>query len=163
MTSSSNNSTTHFKRKTARIRIKSPTYVNLESSSEEKQNKRTPSPPPRDKSLSRPQAPSKSTSSRSTSYNTSSLHTLSPSPTQVAPPPKLRIIIPMKIETKELPQENSPPPNPHVSNMEDLPPRFAQPLPEFEHPLPPQPHNLPPPLFVNINNNVSQQEHLPRF
>ncbi|GJR30148.1 hypothetical protein Tco_1106380 [Tanacetum coccineum] len=103
MTISSNTSTTHFKRKTARIRIKSPTYVNLESSSKENQNEGTPFLSPREKSLSPRQAPSKSTSSRSTSYKTSSSHTFSPSPAQVAPPPKLRIIIPMKLESQELP------------------------------------------------------------
>ncbi|GJV98837.1 hypothetical protein Tco_1554089 [Tanacetum coccineum] len=51
--------------------VKSFTYVNLESSSEEHQNERTPSPLPRTKSFSPPNAPSKSTSSRST-YHTSS-------------------------------------------------------------------------------------------
>ncbi|GJR66690.1 hypothetical protein Tco_0012755 [Tanacetum coccineum] len=38
-----------------RIRIRSPIYANLKTSSEEKQDVRTPSPPPRDKSLLPPQ------------------------------------------------------------------------------------------------------------
>ncbi|GJZ82145.1 hypothetical protein Tco_0647139 [Tanacetum coccineum] len=40
--------------------VKYPNYVNLTSLSEEQPNERTPSPPPRKKSLSPPQAPSKS-------------------------------------------------------------------------------------------------------
>ncbi|GJU08557.1 hypothetical protein Tco_1124987 [Tanacetum coccineum] len=52
--------------------VKSLTYVNLESSSEEHQNEKTPSPPPRKKSLSPPNAPSTSNSSRSTQYTSSS-------------------------------------------------------------------------------------------
>ncbi|GKF82323.1 hypothetical protein Tco_0243979 [Tanacetum coccineum] len=58
--------------------VKTPTYVNLESSSEEHQNEKTPSPPPRKKSLSPPHAPSKSTSSRITHYTSSSSPTESP-------------------------------------------------------------------------------------
>nr|GEZ36100.1 hypothetical protein [Tanacetum cinerariifolium] len=53
--------------------VKYPTYVNLTSSSEEHPNERTPSPPPIKKSLSPPQAPSKSISSKSTHYTSSSL------------------------------------------------------------------------------------------
>ncbi|GJU76654.1 hypothetical protein Tco_1273724, partial [Tanacetum coccineum] len=52
--------------------IKYPTYVNLTSSSEEQPNERTPLPPPRKKSFSQPQAPSKSISSKSTHYTSSS-------------------------------------------------------------------------------------------
>ncbi|GJV24833.1 zf-CCHC domain-containing protein [Tanacetum coccineum] len=52
--------------------VKYPNYVNLTSSSEEQPNERTPSPPPRKKSLSPPQAPSKSISSKSTHYTSSS-------------------------------------------------------------------------------------------
>ncbi|GJY12953.1 hypothetical protein Tco_0382262 [Tanacetum coccineum] len=52
--------------------IKYPTYVNLTSSSEEQPNERTPLCPPRKKSLSPPQAPSKSISSKSTHYTSSS-------------------------------------------------------------------------------------------
>ncbi|GJU86953.1 hypothetical protein Tco_1294499 [Tanacetum coccineum] len=52
--------------------VKYPNYVNLTSLSEEQPNERTPSPPPRKKSLSPPQAPSKSISSKSTHYTSSS-------------------------------------------------------------------------------------------
>nr|GEV33904.1 hypothetical protein [Tanacetum cinerariifolium] len=73
MTSSSKTSSPNFKRKTARISVKYPTYVNLTSSSKEHPNEKTPSQPPRKKSLSPPQAPSKFISSKSTHY-TSSLY-----------------------------------------------------------------------------------------
>ncbi|GJU30697.1 hypothetical protein Tco_1174286 [Tanacetum coccineum] len=76
-------------RKTARMSVKTPTYVNLESSNEEHQNEKTPSPPPRKKSLSPPHASSKSTSSRTTHYISSSSPSESPTPTHVAPLPKL--------------------------------------------------------------------------
>ncbi|GKA05960.1 hypothetical protein Tco_0685080 [Tanacetum coccineum] len=166
MTSSSKTNSPNYKRKTARIRIKSPTYVNLESSSEEHHNERTPSPPPRKKSLSPPHAPSKSTSSRST-YQTVVLYPReSPTPTYVAPPSELRFFIPMKFKTQELPPQQTPPHNSHVSTMDNWPsgpsnpsppPRFSHPPPGFEHPPPPQP------LFVNINNNAPQQENLPNL
>nr|GEV81141.1 hypothetical protein [Tanacetum cinerariifolium] len=58
-----------------------PTYVNITSLSEKHPNERTPSPPPRKKSLSPPQAPSKSISSKSTHYTSSS----SPSIRRVVP------------------------------------------------------------------------------
>nr|GEZ12714.1 hypothetical protein [Tanacetum cinerariifolium] len=89
MTSSSKTSSPNFKRKTARMSVKTPTYVNLESSSEERQNDKTPSPPPINKSLSPPHTPSKSTSSRRTHYTLSSSPSESPTPTHVAPPLKL--------------------------------------------------------------------------
>ncbi|GKD05870.1 hypothetical protein Tco_1180844 [Tanacetum coccineum] len=63
--------------------FKYPTYVNLTSSSEEQPNERTPSPPPRNKSFSPPQAPSKSISSKSTHYTSSSSPSESPTPTHV--------------------------------------------------------------------------------
>ncbi|GJT03822.1 hypothetical protein Tco_0838284 [Tanacetum coccineum] len=85
--------------------VKYPNYVNLTSSSEEQPNERTPSPPPRKKSLSPPQAPSKSISSKSTHYTSSLSLSESPKPTHIAPPPKLRLVIPIKLE----PQELSPP------------------------------------------------------
>ncbi|GJW55839.1 hypothetical protein Tco_0099924 [Tanacetum coccineum] len=72
MTSSSKTNSPHFKRKTSHWVVKSPTYVNLDSSSEEHQNEKTPSLPPRKKSLSPPQAPSKSISNKSTHYTSSS-------------------------------------------------------------------------------------------
>ncbi|GJT44942.1 hypothetical protein Tco_0953657 [Tanacetum coccineum] len=73
--------------------VKYPNYVNLTSLSEEQPNERTPSPPPRKKSLSPPQAPSKSISSKSTHYTSSSSPRESPTPTHVAPPPKLRFVM----------------------------------------------------------------------
>nr|GEV64200.1 hypothetical protein [Tanacetum cinerariifolium] len=51
--------------------VKYPNYVNLTSSSEEQPNEGTPLPPPGKKSLSTPQAPSKSISSKSTHYTSS--------------------------------------------------------------------------------------------
>nr|GEY50186.1 hypothetical protein [Tanacetum cinerariifolium]GEY58636.1 hypothetical protein [Tanacetum cinerariifolium] len=166
MTSSSKTSSPIYKIKIIRIRIKTPTYGNLESSSEEHNNERAPSSPPRKKPISTPQALSKSTLSRSTYQTISSSPSESPTPTHVDPPPKLIINIPLKIEHQELPPQQTPPHNSHVSTMDNWPsgpsnpsppPRFAhQPL-EFEHPPPPQP------LFVNINNNAPQPEHLPNL
>ncbi|GJV42400.1 hypothetical protein Tco_1420840 [Tanacetum coccineum] len=66
------------------------------SQCEEQPNERTPLPPPRKKSLSPPQAPSKSISSKSTYYTSSSSLSESPTPTYVAPPPKLCFVIPIK-------------------------------------------------------------------
>ncbi|GJU69600.1 hypothetical protein Tco_1255859 [Tanacetum coccineum] len=103
MTSSSKTNSPNSKRKTARMSVKSSTYVNLESSSEEHQNERTPSPPPRKKPLSPPNAPSKSTSSMSTYQTSSSSPSESSTPNHVAPPSKLRFVIPMKLEPQELP------------------------------------------------------------
>ncbi|GJR71140.1 hypothetical protein Tco_0083505 [Tanacetum coccineum] len=87
--SSSETNSPNYKRKTAKISVKTPTYVNLESSSEEHQHERTPSSPPRRKSLLPPHKPSKSTPSRSTYQTTSSSPSEFPTPTHVAPPPKL--------------------------------------------------------------------------
>ncbi|GKC73091.1 hypothetical protein Tco_1118974 [Tanacetum coccineum] len=83
--------------------VKYPTYVNLTSSCEEHPNERTPSPPPKKKSLSPPQAPSKSISSKSTHYTSSSSPSESPTPTHVAPPPKLHFVILIKQKPQELP------------------------------------------------------------
>ncbi|GJS44552.1 hypothetical protein Tco_0594673 [Tanacetum coccineum] len=65
------------------MNVKYPNYVNLTSSSEEQPNERTPSLPPRKKSLSPPQAPSKSISSKSTHYTSSSPPCESLTPTHV--------------------------------------------------------------------------------
>ncbi|GKB77488.1 hypothetical protein Tco_0944383 [Tanacetum coccineum] len=163
MTNSSKTNSPNYKRKTAGISVKSLTYVNFESSSEEHHIEITPSPPPRKKSLSPPNAPSKSTSSRSTYQTTSSSPSESPTPTHVAPPPKLRFVIPMKLEPQELPLQHTPPHDPYVSTVDNWPPSlsnpspppyFSQPPPGFEHPPPPQP------LFVNINNNIPQLENI---
>ncbi|GJV03133.1 hypothetical protein Tco_1336702 [Tanacetum coccineum] len=144
--------------------VKYPTCVNLTSSSEEQPNERTPSPPPRKKSLSPPQAPSKSISSKSTQYTSSSSPSESPTPTHVALPPKLHFVIPIKQEPQELPPLQLSPNNPYVSTIDNRPQGpsnpspppcvsrpplgFPTPPPEFE-PLPSTQ-----PLFVNINNNT---------
>nr|GEW53202.1 hypothetical protein [Tanacetum cinerariifolium] len=164
MTSSSKKNSPAFKRKTARMSVKYPTYVNLTSSSEEHPNERTPSPPPRKKSLSPPQAPSKSISSKSTHYISSSLPSESPTPTHVAPPPKLRFVILIKQEPQELPPLQMSPNNPYVSTMDNWPPSPSNPSlsPRVSRPplgspnLPPEFKPLPStqPLFVNINNNI---------
>ncbi|GJY62547.1 hypothetical protein Tco_0463204 [Tanacetum coccineum] len=86
MTRSSKTNSPNFKIKTARISVKYPNYVNLTSSSEEQLKEKTHSPPPRKKSLSPPQAPSKSISKKSTHYTSSSSQSESPTPTHVAPP-----------------------------------------------------------------------------
>nr|GEX70439.1 hypothetical protein [Tanacetum cinerariifolium] len=65
--------------------------------------------------------PSKSTSSRSTYQIISFSPSESPTPTHVAPPLKLRIIIPMKIEPQEIPSQQTPPLNPHVLTMDNWP------------------------------------------
>ncbi|GKC76897.1 hypothetical protein Tco_1127671 [Tanacetum coccineum] len=109
--------------------VKTPTYVNLESSSEEHQNEKTPSPPPRKKSLSPPYAPSKTTSSRSTHYTSSSSPSESPTPTHVAPPPKLRFVIPMKQEPQELPPLQISPNDPYVATMDNWLPGPSNPSP----------------------------------
>ncbi|GJT94295.1 hypothetical protein Tco_1083140 [Tanacetum coccineum] len=83
--------------------VKYPNYVNLTSLSEEQPNERTSSPPPRKKSLSPPQASSKSISCKSIHYTSSSSPSESLTPTHVAPLPKLHFIILIKQEPQELP------------------------------------------------------------
>ncbi|GJZ29720.1 ribonuclease H-like domain-containing protein [Tanacetum coccineum] len=127
--------------------FKYPTYVNLTTSSKEQPNKRTPSPPPRKKSLSSPQAPSKSISSKSTHYTSSSSPSESPTPTHVAPPPKLRFVILMKQEPQELSPLQTLPNNLHVSTMDNWPsgPSNLSPPPRVSRPPPGLPN--PPPGF----------------
>nr|GEU64833.1 retrovirus-related Pol polyprotein from transposon TNT 1-94 [Tanacetum cinerariifolium] len=110
-----------FKRKTARMSVKYPNYVNLTSSSEERPNERTPSPPPRKKSFSPPQAPSKLISSKSTHYTSSSSPSESPTSTHVAPPPKLRFVISIKQEPQELPPLQMSPNDPYTQTMDNWP------------------------------------------
>ncbi|GJT71187.1 hypothetical protein Tco_1030473 [Tanacetum coccineum] len=164
MTSSSKTNSPNFKRKTARLSVKYPNYDNLTSSSEEQPNERTPLPPPRKKSLSPPQAPSKSISRKSTHYTSSSSPSESPTPTHVAPPPKLCFVIPIKLEHQELPLPQMPPNDLYAQTMDNwppgppnpsLPPRVSRPPPDFPNP-PPRSEPLPStqPLFVNINNNT---------
>ncbi|GJW37595.1 hypothetical protein Tco_0060515 [Tanacetum coccineum] len=144
--------------------VKYPNYVNLTSSSEEQPNERTPSPPPRKKSLSPPQAPSKSISSKSTHYTSSSSPSESPTPTHVAPPPKLRFVIPIKLEPQELPPPQMSPNDPYAQTMDNWPPGPSNPSPPPRVSRPPLGFPNPPPgfeplpstqpLFVNINNNT---------
>ncbi|GJW44460.1 hypothetical protein Tco_0073259 [Tanacetum coccineum] len=145
--------------------VKYPTYVNLTSSSKEHPNERTPSPPPRNKSLSPPQAPSKSISSKSTHYTSSSSPSESPTLTHVAPLPKLRFVIPIQQKPQELPPLQMSPNNPYVyiynwppgPSNPSPPPRVSRPPLEFPNPPPgfkPLPSTQP--LFVNINNNIPQ-------
>ncbi|GKD22650.1 hypothetical protein Tco_1224353 [Tanacetum coccineum] len=112
MTSSSKINSPNIKRKTLHWVVKTPTYVNLESLSEEHQNEKTPSPSPIKNSLSPPHAPSKFTSSRRTHYTSSSSPSESPTPSHVAPPPKLRFVILMKQEPQELPLQTLSPNDP---------------------------------------------------
>ncbi|GJZ75243.1 hypothetical protein Tco_0639708 [Tanacetum coccineum] len=150
--------------------VKYPTYVNLTSLSEIQPNEITSSPPPRKKSLSLPQAPSKSISSKSTHYTSSTSSSESPTPTHVAPPPKLCFLISIKQE----PQEHSPlqmsPNNPRVSMMDNwpsgpsnpsIPPRVSRPPPGFPNPPPgfePLPSTQP--LFVNMMRYFSFGRYL---
>ncbi|GJS72549.1 retrovirus-related pol polyprotein from transposon TNT 1-94 [Tanacetum coccineum] len=144
--------------------VKYPTYVNLTSSSEEQPNERTSSHPPIKKSLSPPQAPSKSISSKSIHYTSSSSLSESSTPTHVAPPPKLHFVIPIKQEPQELSPLQMSPNKPHVSTMDNWPPgpsnpspppRVSQPPLEFPNlPLGFEPLPSTQPLFVNINNNT---------
>nr|GEU35911.1 hypothetical protein [Tanacetum cinerariifolium] len=112
--------------------VKYLNYVNLTSSSEEQLNKRTPLPPPRKKSLSPPQTPSKSISSKSTHY-TSSSSPMSPNHPYV------------QTMDNGLSGPSNPSPPPCVSRP---PPGFPNPPPKFK------PLTSTQPLFVNINNNT---------
>nr|GEV04821.1 DNA-directed DNA polymerase [Tanacetum cinerariifolium] len=89
---------------------------------EEQPNERTPLPPPRKKSLSPPQAPSKSISSKSTHYTSSSSPSESPAPSHVAPPPKLCFVISIKLEPQELLLPQISPNDPYVQTMDNWPP-----------------------------------------
>ncbi|GJX95452.1 retrovirus-related pol polyprotein from transposon TNT 1-94 [Tanacetum coccineum] len=81
---------------------------------EEQPIERTPSSPPRKKSLSPPQVTSKSISSKSTHYTSSSSPSESPTPTYVAPPPKLHFVISIKQEPQELPSLQISPNDPYA-------------------------------------------------
>ncbi|GKB01854.1 hypothetical protein Tco_0829898 [Tanacetum coccineum] len=144
--------------------VKYPNYVNLTSSSEEQLNERTPSPPPRKKSLSPPQAPSKSVSSKSTHYTSSSSPSESLTPTHVVPPLKLCFVILIKLEPQELHPPQILSNDPYAQTMDNWPPgpsnpsaplRVSRPPPGFPNP-PPEFKPLPSTqtLFVNINNNT---------
>nr|GEY25339.1 hypothetical protein [Tanacetum cinerariifolium] len=150
--------------------VKYPNYVNLTSSSEEQPNERTPSPPPRKKSLSPPQAPSKSISSKSINYTFSSSPSESPTPTHVAQQTKLHFVILIKLEPQELPPLQVSPNDPYVQTLDNWPPGPSNPSPPPRVSRPPLGFPNPPagfeplpstqPLFVNINNNIPQIENI---
>nr|GEW36494.1 hypothetical protein [Tanacetum cinerariifolium] len=127
--------------------VKYSNYVNLTSLSEEQPNERTPSLPPRKKSLSPPQAPSKSISSKSTHYTSSSSPSESLTPTHVAPPPKLYFVIPIKLEPQELhpPQISSN--DPYAQTMDNWPSGPSNPSPHSHVSRPPLGFPNPPPGF----------------
>ncbi|GJV01842.1 protein CHUP1, chloroplastic [Tanacetum coccineum] len=129
MTSLSKTNSPNFKQKTARMSVKYPNYVNLTSSSEEQPNERTPSPPPRKKSLSPPQALSKSIYSKNTHHTSSSSPSESPTPTHVAPLPKIRFVIPIKQESQELPPLQISPNEPYAQTIDNWPPSPSNPSP----------------------------------
>ncbi|GJZ20661.1 hypothetical protein Tco_0557251, partial [Tanacetum coccineum] len=118
--------------------VKYPNDVNLISSSKEQPNERTPSPPSRKKSLSPPQDPSKSISSKSTHYTSSSSPSESPTPTHVVPLPKLHFVILIKQEPQEPSLLQISPNDPYAQTMDNwpsgpsnpsLPPRVSRPRP----------------------------------
>ncbi|GJX39164.1 retrovirus-related pol polyprotein from transposon TNT 1-94 [Tanacetum coccineum] len=136
--------------------VKSPTYVNLISSSEEHQNEKTPSPPPRKKSHSPLNVPSKSNSSRSTHYTSSSSPSESPTPTHVAPPPKLCFIIPMKQELIEIPPPQMSQNDPYAQTMDNWPLGPFNPSPSLRV-------SRPPPGFLNPSPGFEPLQPLQPF
>ncbi|GKC62450.1 hypothetical protein Tco_1095048 [Tanacetum coccineum] len=122
----------------ARMSVKHSNFINLDSLSEEHQNKKTSSPPPRKKSLSPPQAPSKPISSKGTHYTSSSSPKLPP----LASSPN-NLYVSNTGTWPPVPSNPSPPPR-----VTRPPPRFLHPLLGFEQLTTTQP------LFVNIDNNT---------
>nr|GEV27651.1 retrovirus-related Pol polyprotein from transposon TNT 1-94 [Tanacetum cinerariifolium] len=109
------------------------------------------------------------TITKSTHYTSSSSPSKPLTPTHVAPPPILRLVIPMKLEPQELPPQTLSPNDPYVSTVNNwppvpsnlsLPPCVYQPPLLFLH-LPPgfKQHLSPQSLFININNNAPQLEN----
>nr|GEY52985.1 retrovirus-related Pol polyprotein from transposon TNT 1-94 [Tanacetum cinerariifolium] len=99
------------------------------------------------KSLSPPQAQSKSISSKSTLYTSSSSPSESPTPTHVAPPPKLHFFIPIKLEPQELPPLQVLPNDPYVQTMHNWPSGPSNPSPPPHVSRPPLGFPNPPPGF----------------
>ncbi|GKD41299.1 hypothetical protein Tco_1261506 [Tanacetum coccineum] len=104
--------------------VKYPNYVNFTSLSEEQPNERTPSSPPRKKSLSPPHDPSKSISSKSTHYTSSS----SPKPQELPP---------LQISTND----------PYAQTMDNWPSGPSNPSPPLRVSRPPPGFPNPPPGF----------------
>ncbi|GJX28314.1 hypothetical protein Tco_0236393 [Tanacetum coccineum] len=159
MTSSSKTNSPNFKRKTARMSVKYPNYVNLTSSSKEQPNERTPSPHPRKKSFSPPQAPSKSISSKSIHYTSLSSPSESPTPTYVAPLPKLYFVILIKQEPQELPLLQISPNDPYAQTMDNWPPSPSNPSPPPRVSRPPLGFPNPPPGFKPLPSTQPFQYH----
>ncbi|GJW66252.1 hypothetical protein Tco_0120676 [Tanacetum coccineum] len=105
----------------------------------EQPNERTSPPPPRKKSLSSPQAPSKSISSKSIHYTSSSSPSESPTPTHVAP--------------QELPPLQVSPNDPYVQTMDNWPPGPSNPSPPPRVSRPPPGFPNPPPRF-GVNHKM---------
>ncbi|GKF18122.1 hypothetical protein Tco_0063040 [Tanacetum coccineum] len=127
--------------------VKYPNYVNLTSSCEEQPNKRTPSPPPRKKSLSPPQAPSKTISSKSTHYTSASSPSESSTPTHITPPPKLCLVILINLEPQELPLPQISSNDTYAQTMDNWPPGPSDPSPPPRVSRPPPSFPNPPPGF----------------
>nr|GEX00257.1 hypothetical protein [Tanacetum cinerariifolium] len=109
--------------------VKYPNYVNLASLCDEQPNDRTPSPLTRKKSLSPPQASSKSISSKSTHYTSLSSPSESSTLTHVAPLPKLHFVILIKLEPQELPPPQMSPNDPYAQTMDNWPSGPSNPSP----------------------------------
>nr|GEW59527.1 hypothetical protein [Tanacetum cinerariifolium] len=115
------------------------------------------------KSLSPPQASSKSISSKSTHYTSSSSPSESSTSTHVAPLPKLRFVIPIQLEPQELHPPQMSPNDPYMQTIDNWPPGPSNPSPPSRVSRPPlgfpnSPLGFKPlpstqPLFVNIKNN----------
>ncbi|GJR94412.1 retrovirus-related pol polyprotein from transposon TNT 1-94 [Tanacetum coccineum] len=107
-----------------------PSFLEFYDKLSDKQpNERTSSPPPRKKYLSPPQAPSKPISSKSTHYTSLLSPSESSTPTHVAPPPKLRFVISIKLEPQELPPSQMSPNGPYAQTMDNWPPGPSNPSP----------------------------------
>nr|GEV87316.1 zinc finger MYM-type protein 1-like [Tanacetum cinerariifolium] len=101
---------------------------------------------------------------KSTHYTSSSSLNESPTPSHVAPLPKLRFVIPLKLKPQELPSLTSSQNDPYVSTMDNWPPGPSKPFPPprvtqpplgFPHlPLGFEPLPSTQSLLVNINNNT---------
>ncbi|GJZ31840.1 hypothetical protein Tco_0576887 [Tanacetum coccineum] len=107
----------------------------------------------RKKSFS-PYAPLKSTSSRSTYQTSSSSLNESPTPTHVAPPHKLRFVIPMKLEPQELPPQTLSPHDPYMSTVDNWPLGTS-------NSSPPPLHVSHPPSGLNIRHYLVSHIHHP--
>ncbi|GJU41146.1 hypothetical protein Tco_1194103 [Tanacetum coccineum] len=114
---------------------------------------------------------SKSISSKSTRYTSSSSPSESPTPTHVAPPPKLHFVISIKLEPQELPPPQISLNDPYVQTMDNWPPgpsnpspppRVSRPPPDFPNPSPrfePLPSTQPLFVFLWYKCNTNKVFH----